>query len=212
LIEVAKNVLVLAAHVDDGELGCGGAIARLTEAGATVHYAAFSICEESVPPGFERDVLAGELRLAVTELGILPENLIVKRYSVRHLPQHRQAILEEMVDLQRTLSPDVVFLPCSDDVHQDHQVVNQEGTRAFKRTTVLGYELPWNNLQFRADALVVLQERHLAQKLASIRQYRSQGHRRYMSDDLMMSLARIRGEQAGTEFAEAFQVIRWLTR
>lgn len=203
---------MLAAHVDDGELGCGGTIARLIEAGATVHYAAFSICEESVPSEFEPEVLASEMRLATRELGILPENLITKRYSVRHFPQHRQAILEDLVDLQRKLSPDVVFMPCSDDVHQDHQVINQEGTRAFKRTTVLGYELPWNNLEFGACALIVLQEQHLTKKVASLRRYRSQAHRRYMSGDLAISLAKVRGAQAGVDFAEAFQVIRWLMR
>ena len=36
------NVLVLAPHTDDGELGAGGFIAKLIEKGAKVTYVAFS--------------------------------------------------------------------------------------------------------------------------------------------------------------------------
>ena len=37
-----KNVLVLAPHTDDGELGAGGFISKLVEQGAEVTYVAFS--------------------------------------------------------------------------------------------------------------------------------------------------------------------------
>ena len=37
-----KKVLVLAPHTDDGELGCGGTVARLLEEGCEVHFAVFS--------------------------------------------------------------------------------------------------------------------------------------------------------------------------
>ena len=54
----AKRVMVLAPHTDDGEFGCGGAIARFLEEGVEVFYTAFSICEQSVPNGFQEDILA----------------------------------------------------------------------------------------------------------------------------------------------------------
>jgi LmbE family N-acetylglucosaminyl deacetylase len=52
-----KNVLVLAPHTDDGELGAGGTIAKLIENGANVYYAAFSTAEASVPDGMPKDIL-----------------------------------------------------------------------------------------------------------------------------------------------------------
>lgn len=56
-----NNVLVLAPHTDDGELGLGGTISYLIESGSNVTYAAFSTAEESVPPGFPKDVLKQRL-------------------------------------------------------------------------------------------------------------------------------------------------------
>lgn len=207
-----ETALVLAPHTDDGELGCGGAIARLVEAGAAVHYVAFSICEESVPPGFPADVLATEARRATAVLGIAPERLTIHRFPVRHFSSHRQEFLDVMVGLQQKLLPDLVLLPAAEDVHQDHQVIHREGLRAFKHTTLLGYELPWNNLAFGATALLSLEEQHLDLKIAAIQEYQSQLHRDYASADLIRSLALVRGRQARSAYAEAFQVIRWTIR
>ena len=47
-----ERVLILAPHTDDGELGCGGTIARLTEEGNDVYYIAFSTAEQSLPANF----------------------------------------------------------------------------------------------------------------------------------------------------------------
>ena len=55
MIEGWKKALVLAPHTDDGELGCGGTMARLVEGGCDVRYVAFSIATRSLPPGFEPD-------------------------------------------------------------------------------------------------------------------------------------------------------------
>ena len=73
----AKNVLVLAPHTDDGELGAGGFISKLIEHGATVTYVAFSTAEESVPDHLPKDILKTEVKVAVSKLGIKPENLII---------------------------------------------------------------------------------------------------------------------------------------
>ena len=58
------NILVLAPHTDDGELGVGGTINYLIEQGHKVVYAAFSTAEESVPEGFPKDILKTEVRKA----------------------------------------------------------------------------------------------------------------------------------------------------
>jgi LmbE family N-acetylglucosaminyl deacetylase len=204
-----SRALVLAPHTDDGEFGCGGTLAKLREQGATIYYAAFSICEASVPESFPPDILATEVRKASRVLGIDQDHLFVYHYPVRHFPQHRQDILEDLVRLHRQVEPELIFVPSADDVHQDHQVVYQEGVRAFKQKSILGYELPWNNTTFTSSAFVHLEMTHIRKKLAALRQYESQSHRNYWSEDFITSLARVRGVQAGTDYAEAFQVIRW---
>jgi len=205
-----ENALVLAPHTDDGELGCGGTIARLIDAGAAVYYVAYSICEESVPDHLPADILATEVQQATRTLGITAEQLTVHRYPVRKFPEYRQAILEQMVELRRHIDPQLVMLPSTDDVHQDHQVIQQEGMRAFKQTTILGYELPWNNLRFAATAHVALQSTHLQRKIAALQAYDSQRQRTYTTERYITSLAAVRGQQIGQAWAEAFEVIRWV--
>ncbi|MBO7562379.1 MAG: PIG-L family deacetylase [Bacteroidales bacterium] len=208
MFESFKNILVLAPHTDDGELGLGGTISRFISEGKKVTYVAFSTAEESVPEGFPKDILKTEVRNATAALGVLPENLIIHSYQVRKLNYVRQEILEDLIKLKRANSFDLVFIPSLHDIHQDHSTIAQEGLRAFKNTTILGYELIWNNLQFNTQCFVKLEEKHIEAKISALKEYHSQGKRDYLSDDFIRSLARARGVQVGCEFAEAFEVVR----
>jgi len=202
--------LVLAPHTDDGELGCGGTISRMVEEGREVYYAAFSTAAESVPPPFPPDILEQEVREGTKVLGIPAANLLVYKYKVRHLPHMRQEILEELVRMKREIDPATVFLPSAQDLHQDHQTVHIEGLRAFKTVTVLGYELPWNNLSFDYRHFCVLTREHVQTKIAALRCYQSQQHRPYTQEEFVWSWARTRGGQIMVEYAEAFDVLRWV--
>ncbi|MEX0596287.1 MAG: PIG-L deacetylase family protein, partial [Candidatus Paceibacterota bacterium] len=138
-----NKILVLAPHTDDGELGCGATISKLINEGKDVYYVAFSICEESVPEGLPKNILETEVKKATKKLNISPENLIIKKFKVRYFPENRQQILEEIVSLNREIQPDLVFTPSSFDVHQDHKTIFEEARRAFKNTSILGYEFMW---------------------------------------------------------------------
>ena len=203
-----ERALVLAPHTDDGEFGCGGSMARLVEAGCEVRYVAFSIATRSLPEGFPPDTLAREVREATAELGIPESNLTVHDFDVRTFPERRQDILELLVALWEEWRPEVVFQPAHHDVHQDHQTVAQEGLRAFKRTTILGYEIPWNNYDFSYGAYLALEERHVERKVAAVRCYASQQHRRYANEDYVWNLARVHGTNVNRDYAEVFQVYR----
>ena len=100
-------------------------------------------------------------------------------------------------------------MPSLHDIHQDHLTIAQEGLRAFKQTTVLGYELIWNNLEFNTGCFVTLSRTHVEAKCNALRAYESQNHRPYMQADFVFSLARTRGVQIGVEYAESFEVMRW---
>ena len=207
LFTLASRALVLGAHTDD-EFGCSGTIARMVEAGAEVHYACFSSCEESVPEGWDRDVLKGEVRDAIQVLGIPDERFTLFDFRVRHFPAHRQEILEEMILLRQRIKPDVVFVPAMSDMHQDHEVIAREGLRAFKHSTVLGYELPMNTISFQHSCFVSLEERHIEVKIRHAAAYRSQAFRTYLQPEFIRSLALVRGVQINTPAAEALEVIR----
>jgi LmbE family N-acetylglucosaminyl deacetylase len=208
MLSAADRALVLAPHTDDGEFGCGGTMARLVEQGVEVRYVAFSIATKSLPEGFAPDTLAREVREATAELGIPETSLDVHDFEVRTFPVHRQDILELLIALWEEWHPDVVFQPSLHDVHQDHQVIAAEGLRAFKRTTILGYEVPWNNFDFTYQAYVAIEERHIERKIAALAKYASQQHRRYADPEYIRSLARLHGANVNRDFAECFQVYR----
>jgi LmbE family N-acetylglucosaminyl deacetylase len=207
----ADRILVLAPHTDDAELGCGGTIARFVEEGAEIFVVAFSTAEESLPEDIPKDTLRNEFFAAMPILGVPSTNLLAFRYPVRKLSAYRQEILEELVRLNREFSPNLVLLPSGQDVHQDHNSLYIEGVRAFKATaSILGYELPWNHMSFTTQAFVVLESRHIMLKWKALQEYKSQIKlkRRYFSSEFIESIARVRGTQINTEWAESFEVVR----
>jgi LmbE family N-acetylglucosaminyl deacetylase len=207
--QVFQRALVLCAHTDD-EFGCAGMVIRLLAQGTAVTYVALSRCEESVPQGLPRDILEHECRAATAELGIPPGNVDIDRFVVRELPASRQKILEKFVQINRSYKPQLVLMPSSHDIHQDHQVVYQEGLRAFKHTTILGYEMPQNIISFNNSAFVMLSDADLRRKISALSKYESQTFRPYSNAEFVESLARVRGLQCGATYAEAFELIRWI--
>jgi LmbE family N-acetylglucosaminyl deacetylase len=207
-----KTALVLAPHTDDGELGCGGTLAKLIDEGVDVHYVAFSLCEESLPEGYEGDVLATELLNATGQLGIPSSNVTTHDFPVRRLCEHRQDILEILVKMNKILQPDVVFMPSLNDIHQDHEAIAREGLRAFKRTTILAYELIWNNIDYKLTAINELGQNHIDRKVKALNEYKSQKAKgaQYLEEEFITSMARVRGLQINKKYAEAFEVVRWI--
>ena len=185
-----NRILILAPHTDDGEFGCGGSIAKLSEMGKEVHYVAFSDCEKS-----------------------LPSNVEVKKFEVRCFERDRQEILEEIIKIGMQIKPDLVFLPSPRDLHQDHTTIAMEGLRAFKLSaTILGYEMPWNNLTFSTTCFISLTERQLQKKIDALACYKSQSDRFYATEEYIRSLAVTRGTQIAVKYAETFEVLRWIIK
>jgi LmbE family N-acetylglucosaminyl deacetylase len=205
-----RRVLILSPHTDDAELGCGGTIVRLVASGAEVWMAAFSLAKESLPLGSAPDRLHGEFLCAAKTLGVDLQRTFVYDYPVRHFSEQRQKLLDQLVEIRRKVLPHVVFVTSSTDVHQDHQVLHNEALRTFKDNTLWGYELPWNSLNFSAQAFVILGKEHLDRKRAALQAYQSQIElqRPYFAPEFIEGLARVRGMQIRAEYAEAFEVIR----
>ena len=205
-----KRILILAPHTDDGELGCGGTIARYLEETPDVFYLAASTCRRSLPKDWPVDALETEVKNATKVLGIAEKNLILWDYDVRRFKETRQQILEDLIKLRNDIQPDLVFVPSPTDIHQDHQVISEEGLRAFKNFSILGYEMPWNNVSFNTRAFVKLEKRHIEKKVEALLCYKSQLHRSYINENFVYSLATVRGVQMGVQYAEAFEVVRYI--
>jgi N-acetylglucosamine malate deacetylase 1 len=207
-----ERVLVLAPHTDDYELGAGGTISRLMEGGSDLSCAIFSTCDKSVPKGFPKDCLMHESRAAATVLGLRQDKLQIFNFPVREFHVYRQEILEHLVRIRDEFHPNLVLVNGGSDIHQDHQILHNEAVRAFRETTVLGYELPWNMIDFSSKAVVALEPVHIELKNMALAAYKSQMHRKYFDKEFISGWAQVRGVTIGATFAEAFEVIRWVVR
>ena len=121
-----------------------------------------------------------------------PEDaLTVHDFEVRTFPAARQEILELLIEVARELR---ARRRCccrrSGDIHQDHATIAAEGLRAFKRTTVLGYEIPWNSSASTSRPTCARGAPPRRQGPRRSRCYASQQHRNYANEEYIRNLAR----------------------
>lgn len=185
MINTDTNILVLSPHTDDAELGCGGLISRF---GADV--ISYSFCGN--------ELIEDEFRESMTLLGC---EYTCYDFPVRRFNEHRQDILDTMIREKY----DIVFCPSSFDKHQDHRVIYEEAKRAFN-CSIFGYELPWNCSEFKTDVFIPFDS--VEAKLKALACYKSQAEKPYFNPAFITGLAKVRGVQAGCEFAESFEAIR----
>lgn len=164
------------------------------------------------PHGDDAELAMGGTMDKLIKEGDKIEHLVFDReFKIREFGYHRQEILEKLIQARDRFKPDWVFCPATTDMHQDHQVVNAETIRAFKtNATILGYELPWNNIDQHTNLLVKLNKYNLEKKWKMLQAFPGQFYRPYFNKEFIISLATVRGIQCHAPYAESFEVIRWL--
>ena len=203
------RVLILSPHTDDGELTSGGTIAKFIDQDKEIFYAALSSCEKSVPDCYEKNILIQECKSALDELDVPQKNIFFFDFEVREFQKYRQEILDKLIQLSREIQPDLVICPSSFDIHQDHQTVYNESLRAFKKNaSIWGMEHPWNNITFRTDIFIELEQKHLQKKINALSKYGSQSSKEYFNEDYIRACAFARGMNIGIKSAEVFECIR----
>lgn len=204
-----KRVLAIGAHADDIELGCGAFLSRLERDGVELRVIAFSRAEQSLADDMPVDTLELEFRASMALLDLDESSVHAGRIPVRHFPEHRQEVLEELVRINREMQPDLILTMNSKDTHQDHEVIHNETVRAFRGSTVLGYEIPWNQQQNVINLFAEVTEEDVQRKIEMLASYKSQATlgRTYMSGEFVRAAALYHGYQARKQFAEAFEVI-----
>lgn len=186
----------------------GGTLSNLLKSGCGVTWVVCSNPVQSLPDGLSSDILVREQKASAARLGVGGESLIFWDFKVRHFPAQRQEILERMVQLSRRDDFDAIFCPSQNDWHQDHLTITNEVRRAFKKKTILGYDLPWNNFQSDHNLLIPLTRQDIEEKISLLRLYKSQSHKDYMDPEFLRSISRVRAAPLECEYAEAFEVIR----
>src|SRR5947207_3249552 len=154
-----RTIIAIAPHLDDVELGAGATIHMLGK-NNQVWYVGLSL-----PPLVDPDTLRSEFRESMRILGLDPSRIIIRDYDPRNLFDVRMEILQLFYDLSKELRPDLVLVPNGQDIHQSHEVVFAEARRAFKYTSILGYELPWNSMDFSMDVFITVREEDVDAKI-----------------------------------------------
>jgi len=209
-----QKILIIAPHADDCEIGCGGTIAKLVSEGKDVLCGVFCTVPKVLPNSelnqtswYQEQIKASEI------LGTKVYFFQKAIYEMRMLPSYRQIILEDLVLLRKRFEPDVVIIPSTFDLHQDHQTVCHESIRAFKKYSILGYEMDWNQIGLHQSQLYVeLSEENIQKKKEAIAIFESQTWRTFCDPEIVEANARCAGLHIGSKYAEKYEVIRWISR
>jgi LmbE family N-acetylglucosaminyl deacetylase len=203
-------VLAVGAHPDDIELGCGAALLRYKVEGHETHGIVFSAGEGGVHSVLG---IAGNPRKKEAEKGgrvMKLDSLMVHEFPDTRLASRQDDIKRVIEEVTRQLHPDVVFTHNRHDLHCDHHAVFLATMEAARRVpTILCYENPNTPPDFQPNCYIDV-SLYLEYKIKALKCHASQtASRPYLEEDVVHSLARVRGRQARLRAAEAFEAVRF---
>jgi LmbE family N-acetylglucosaminyl deacetylase len=200
--ESVREVLCLAAHCDDVEIGCGGLLATLRAARPDVRVTAVMLCSDGVR---RRESQAALARLAGGSRGL---DLRFFGFRDGYFPADWSAIKETIVGLRANYKPDLVLTHWEHDRHQDHRIVSELTWNTFRDHLILEYEIPkWDGDIGRPGVYVPLSADIVKLKIAALIEcFASQADKPWFTADTFHGLMRLRGLEcrAPSGLAEAF--------
>lgn len=198
----APGILLIGAHADDIELGCGGTVQWLLERfpKARITWVVLSASAAR----------AAEARKGARRLLARAEKpqVIIGNFRDAYFPAQFEQIKEFFDQLQRRVQPQLVFTHQRDDLHQDHRVTGELTWNTFRDHLILEYEIPKYDGGMGSPAVFVPLARAQVQRklrlLMSV--YGSQRSKRWFTEETFAGLMRLRGIEcnAPAGYAEAF--------
>lgn len=193
------RILCLGAHADDIEIGCGGTLLHLLATRrATVDWAVFSATGRR----------GAEARRGATRFarGALKHRIVLHEFRDGFFPDEWARIKEAFETLRGEVEPDLVFTHFRADRHQDHRVVSDLTWNTFRNHLILEYEIPkWDGDLAQPNIYVPLAPTLARRKVAALLAvFASQRPKRWFTEETFRALMRLRGIEAGADWAEAF--------
>lgn len=196
------NVVAIGAHPDDIELGVGGSVALHQLNGDSVRFLVLTRGGELS----ETSQRENEARTAAEILNV--DDIHFLGYEDTQIPYDGE-IIKRINGHLDAVDADRVYTHTEEDTHQDHRHAALSSIAAARNINeVFAYESPSTRSSFDPQYYNSLTEGVLEQKIESIRAHESQSEKKYLEAEAMKGLARFRGRQANTRYAESFQVIR----
>jgi len=198
-----KRVLLLGAHPDDIELGCGALLHHMVK---ETDVLCVTLSDNQKNPDLRN--VKEEHYVSMAILGVPKEKIIFGPFTTRVFPDARQEILEYFLKLRRDFQPDLIFVHSSQDIHQDHTTMTDEALRAFRGITVLGFDVVRSSYGFFPHFLVEVTEEDVNKKIEALSQYETYRDRYYFNSELTRSIMLRHGALAECPFAEGFDILR----
>lgn len=198
-----RKVCFLGAHPDDIELGCGALIAHIARKSEVL---CVTLSDNQKNPALKS--LVEEHHRSMAALGVPESNVVLGSFETRRFPHARQEILEYMIELNQAHHPEIVFVHTRADIHQDHATVTKEALRAFRGTTVLGFDVLRSSYGFFPHFLVEVNEEDVQAKLKALEAYKTYANRYYFSPEITRATLIRHGALAERPYAEGFDILR----
>ena len=199
----SKRVLFIGAHPDDIELGAGALIHHIH---SSCEMLCVTLSDNQKNPALQ-DVV-NETHASMAILGVPKDKVIVEKFVTRQFPDARQEILEYLLKLRKDFKPEIVFVHSKQDIHQDHNVATEEALRAYRGTTVLGFDVVRSSYGFFPHFLAEVNEEDVNKKIEALSQYKTYSKTYYFDPALLRATMVRHGALAERPFAEGFDIIR----
>jgi LmbE family N-acetylglucosaminyl deacetylase len=191
------SVLAVGAHPDDIEIGAGGLLLGLSQARPAIRYVVLT----GTPDRQQEARNAAASFLEGADLAIDLFNLPEGR-----LPAHWEGVKNVLEGIARSSAFDIVIAPSSADAHQDHRTIGEIVPTVFRDQLHLAYEIPkWDGDLGRPAMYYPMTESAGRRKLELLhKSYPSQHGRDWWDEGVFLGLARLRGMECRSRYAEAF--------
>lgn len=203
MIFFGRRICFIGAHPDDIELGCGALIAHIKD---QTEILCVTLSDNQKNPELKNVVQEHYRSMAV--LGVPRENIIVGQFETRRFPHARQEILEYLINLNRSFRPEIVFVHTRADIHQDHATVTEEVLRAFRGTSVLGFDVLRSSYGFFPNFLVEVTEQDVECKIRALAEYKTYASKYYFNPEITRATLIRHGALVERRYAEGFDILR----
>jgi len=204
--QTPRQILLLGAHSDDIEIGCGGTVLQLVEKYPDALFIWVVFCSN--------EMRAKEARASAE--AFLGKDVLrdIRIFSFRDgfLPWLGMEVKEVFEKIKSDTMPDLIFTHMRDDRHQDHRTLCDLTWNTWRDHAIFEYEIPkYDGDLGHPNTFVALTAAQATRKVDYLMEFfGTQRSKRWFTPETFLALMRLRGIEAGSEMAEAFHTRKFL--
>jgi LmbE family N-acetylglucosaminyl deacetylase len=196
------NILLLGAHCDDIEIGCGSTLLKILDL-YPVNQVKWVIFTSN-----ETRKKEAEKSASLFLEGVKNKEILIKDYRDGFLPAIMTEVKDYFETLKKSFNPDIIFTHYRDDMHQDHRLVNQLTWNTFRNHTILEYEIPkYDGDLGTPNFFVNVENKYVDRKIEILlNSFESQASKHWFDRETFTALMRIRAMESANagKYTEAF--------